>query len=42
MSTALERRARDMVKAAIRALGDLRMPEDIAALRGKSLEEIRG
>jgi small subunit ribosomal protein S5 len=32
----------NMVKAAMRALGDLRLPEDIAALRGKSVAEIRG
>jgi len=32
----------NMVKAAIQALRELKMPEDIAALRGKSLEEIRG
>ena len=32
----------NMVKAAMRALGDLRMPEEIAALRGKTVEEIRG
>jgi len=32
----------NMVKAAMEALGCLRKPEDIAALRGKSVEEIRG
>ena len=32
----------NMVKAAMDALADLRMPEDIAALRGKSVAEIRG
>jgi len=32
----------NMVKAAMHALTQLRLPEDIAALRGKSLEEIRG
>ena len=32
----------NMVKAAMQALRDLRLPEDIAALRGKSVEEIRG
>jgi small subunit ribosomal protein S5 len=32
----------NMVKAAMRALSDLRMPEDIAALRGKSVAELRG
>jgi small subunit ribosomal protein S5 len=32
----------NMVKAAMRALGELRSAEDIAALRGKSLDEIRG
>jgi small subunit ribosomal protein S5 len=32
----------NMVKAAMQALRALRMPEEIAALRGKSLEEIRG
>ena len=32
----------NMVKAAMHALPELRLPEDIAALRGKSLEEIRG
>ncbi len=32
----------NMVKAAMHALTELRLPEDIAALRGKSLEEIRG
>ena len=32
----------NMVKAAMQALRDLRMPEDIAALRGKTVEEIRG
>jgi small subunit ribosomal protein S5 len=32
----------NMVKAAMTALKALRLPEDIAALRGKSLEEIRG
>jgi ribosomal protein S5 len=31
-----------MVKAAMQALAELRLPEDIATLRGKSLEEIRG
>src|SRR6185295_17935633 len=32
----------NMVKAAMQALRALRMPEEIAALRGKSLAEIRG
>jgi small subunit ribosomal protein S5 len=32
----------NMVKAAMHALTELRLPEDVAALRGKSLEEIRG
>jgi small subunit ribosomal protein S5 len=32
----------NMVKAAMHALTELRLPEDIAALRGKTLEEIRG
>ena len=32
----------NMVKAAMEALRELRRPEDIAALRGKGLEEIRG
>jgi len=32
----------NMVKAAMHALTELRLPEDIATLRGKSLEEIRG
>src|SRR5512142_3179524 len=32
----------NMVKAAMHALTELRLPEDIAALRGKSLEELRG
>ena len=32
----------NMVKAAMHALSDLRLPEDIASLRGKSVEEIRG
>ena len=32
----------NMVKAAMDALAELRMPEDIAALRGKSVAEIRG
>src|SRR5512140_2127199 len=32
----------NMVKAAMQALRALRTPEEIAALRGKSLEEIRG
>jgi len=32
----------NMVKAAMQALRALRMPEEIAALRGKLLEEIRG
>jgi len=32
----------NMVKAAMEALGALRLPQDIAALRGKSVEEIRG
>ena len=31
----------NMVKAAMQALRELRLPEDIAGLRGKSLEEIR-
>lgn len=32
----------NMVKAAMHALGELRLPEDIAALRGKTVAEIRG
>jgi small subunit ribosomal protein S5 len=32
----------NMVKAAMDALHELRKPEDIAALRGKTLQEIRG
>jgi len=32
----------NMVKATMRALGELRLPEEIANLRGKSLEELRG
>jgi small subunit ribosomal protein S5 len=32
----------NMVKAVMRALGELRLPEEIANLRGKSLEELRG
>ena len=32
----------NMVKAAMEALRALRTPEEIATLRGKSLEEIRG
>jgi small subunit ribosomal protein S5 len=32
----------NMVKAAMSALHELRLPEEIAALRGKSLEELRG
>ncbi|MGD0946356.1 MAG: 30S ribosomal protein S5 [Candidatus Binatia bacterium] len=32
----------NMVKATMRALGELRLPEDVANLRGKSLEELRG
>jgi small subunit ribosomal protein S5 len=32
----------NMVKAAIAALRELRRPEDIAAMRGKALEELRG
>jgi small subunit ribosomal protein S5 len=32
----------NMVKATMRALGELRLPEDVASLRGKSLEELRG
>jgi small subunit ribosomal protein S5 len=32
----------NMVKAAMEALRALRMPEEIAALRGKTLDEIRG
>jgi small subunit ribosomal protein S5 len=32
----------NMVKAAMTALGALRRPEEIAALRGKTVEEIRG
>jgi small subunit ribosomal protein S5 len=32
----------NMVKAAMHALGELRSAEDIAGLRGKSLEDIRG
>jgi len=33
---------RAMVKAAMDALKELRLPEDIASLRGKSVEELRG
>jgi len=32
----------NMVKATMRALGELRLPEEIANLRGKSIEELRG
>jgi small subunit ribosomal protein S5 len=32
----------NMVKATMRALGELRLPEEVANLRGKSLEELRG
>ena len=32
----------NMVKAAMRALGELRSADDVATLRGKRLEEIRG
>src|ERR1700742_1634880 len=32
----------NVVRATIKALGDIRSPEDIAAKRGKSLEEITG
>ncbi|MBP1685783.1 MAG: ribosomal protein [Deltaproteobacteria bacterium] len=32
----------NMVKATMDALSDLRLPEDIATLRGKSVEELRG
>jgi small subunit ribosomal protein S5 len=31
----------NMVKAAMRALLELRLPEDVASLRGKSIEELR-
>ena len=32
----------NMVKAAMHALGELRRPDDVAALRGKTVEELRG
>jgi len=32
----------NMVKATMRALVELRLPEDVASLRGKSIEELRG
>ncbi|MFN8625665.1 MAG: 30S ribosomal protein S5 [Candidatus Binatia bacterium] len=32
----------NMVKATMDALSELRLPEDVATLRGKSLEEMRG